>query len=142
MKSKRFCHTYETLLVASLCFSTKYVNHKWIIDAQTQRYAINCVKPTCILIHILRKVLIYKNIRIRHECEGGIEKFVPWINDWHHKACQLMTNGDQEGQIIYFHPQTNNRSFSCSPIRTTFYIGKREKGLKKILTWLRRNMVT
>ena len=25
-------------------------------------------------------------IRIHHECEGGIEKSVPRINVWHHKA--------------------------------------------------------
>ena len=29
-------------------------------------------------------------IRILHECEGGIEKSVPRITDWHHEACQVM----------------------------------------------------
>ena len=27
-----------------------------------------------------------KNINIHHECEGGIEKSVPRITDWHHEA--------------------------------------------------------
>ena len=30
--------------------------------------------------------------------EGGIEKFVPRITDWHHKACPAMTNGDPGGR--------------------------------------------
>ena len=41
------------------------------------------------------------NIRIHHECEGGIEKSVPRIDDWHHEACRVMTNGDREGQIFF-----------------------------------------
>ena len=28
-----------------------------------------------------------KNIRIYYECEGGIEKSVPRITDWHHVTC-------------------------------------------------------
>ena len=39
-------------------------------------------------------------VRIYHEWEGGIEKSVPRITDWHHEACRVMTNGDPEGQII------------------------------------------
>ena len=37
-----------------------------------------------------------KNIRICHEYEGGIEKFVPMITVWHHQAYRVMTNGDPE----------------------------------------------
>ena len=40
---------------------------------------------------------LYKNY---HECEGGIEKSVPRITDWHHEACRMMTNGDHEGRIF------------------------------------------
>ena len=29
-----------------------------------------------------------KTIKILHECEGGIEKSVPRITDWHHEACR------------------------------------------------------
>ena len=46
--------------------------------------------------------------RIHHECEGGIEKSVPRITDWHHEACQVMTNGDHEGRIFLSHPPINN----------------------------------
>ena len=35
-------------------------------------------------------------IRIYHECEGRIEKTVPRISVWHHKACLVMTNSDPE----------------------------------------------
>ena len=31
---------------------------------------------------------VVKNIRIYHECEGGIEVSFPRITDWHHKACR------------------------------------------------------
>ena len=47
-------------------------------------------------------------IRIYHKCEGGIEKFVLRIIDWHHEACRVMTNGDHEEQIFLSHPHTNN----------------------------------
>ena len=43
-------------------------------------------------------VYLYSNsdqtIRIYHECEGRIIKSVPRITVWHHKACQVMINGD------------------------------------------------
>ena len=41
-----------------------------------------------------------KHIRIYHECEGKIEKSVPRIAVWHHKARRVMTNSDPEGQIF------------------------------------------
>ena len=43
--------------------------------------------------------------------EGGIEKSVPRIAVWHHKACRVMTNGDPEGRIFLSYPQTNNGFF-------------------------------
>ena len=46
-------------------------------------------------------------IRIYHECEGKIEKFVLRIAVWHHEACQVMTNGDPEGQIFLSYPHMN-----------------------------------
>ena len=70
-----------------------------------------------------------ETIRIHHECEGGIEKFVPRITDWHHEACQVMTNGDCEGSIFLSHPHTNDGFFSCSPLNNSFYIGKTWKRL-------------
>ena len=63
---------------------------------------------------------MHKNIRIYHECEGGIEKSVPRITDWHHKACRVMTNGDPEGRIFYPILTRIIDSFSCSPLNTTF----------------------
>ena len=38
------------------------------------------------------------NISIHHECEGGIEKAILRITDWHHEACRVMTFNDHEGQ--------------------------------------------
>ena len=40
-------------------------------------------------------------IGIYHECEGRIEKFVPRIIGWHHKACQVMTSSDPEDGFYY-----------------------------------------
>ena len=57
-----------------------------------------------------RKILQEYKI-IYHECEGGIEKSAPMITDWHHEACQVMTNGDPKGQIFLSHPHTNNGFF-------------------------------
>ena len=54
-------------------------------------YQYSTVGPTV----MLKLVWI---IRIYHECEGRIEKSVPRINIWHHKACQVMKRGDIEGQ--------------------------------------------
>ena len=52
----------------------------------------------------------WKIIRIHHECEGGIEKSVLRITDWHHGACRVMTNDDHEGHIFSWpHLYTNNR---------------------------------
>ena len=49
------------------------------------------------------------NIRIHHECEGRIEKSVPSITNWHHKAYRVMTNGDREGCACI-----NNSHFNLS----------------------------
>ena len=54
---------------------------------------------------------LINNIRIYHECEGRIEKSVPRIAVWHHKACRLMTYGDPEGRIFLSYPHTNNGFF-------------------------------
>ena len=59
-------------------------------------------------------------IRIYHECDGGIEKPVPRITVWNHKACQEMTKGKVEGRIFLSHPHTQDRYISCSPLNITF----------------------
>ena len=56
----------------------------------------------------LSLVLIHGNIRIHHECEGGTEKSVWRITDWHHKACRVVTKGDHEGGIFLSHPHRYN----------------------------------
>ena len=89
--------------------------------------------------------LVYdvETIRIYHEYEGGIEKSVPRITDWHHEACQVMTIGDPEGRIFLSHPHTNYGFFSCSPLNTSFIFEKKlEKDFQKILNTLRCDMVT
>ena len=73
-------------------------------------------------------------MRIYHECEGGIEKSVPRITDWHHEACRVMTNGNPEGRIFLPHSHTNNGFFF---LLTTKYIilywEKHEKDFQKLL---------
>ena len=46
---------------------------------------------------------MYFILRIYNECEGRIEKSVPWITIWHHEARRLMTNGVPKllGLILY-----------------------------------------
>ena len=67
-------------------------------------------------------------IRIHHECEGGIEKSVPRITDWHCEACRVMAIDDRKGRIFFYPTLTWIMvSFSCSPLNTLFYIGKHEK---------------
>ena len=50
-------------------------------------------------------------IRVLHECEGGIEKSILRITNWHHEPCRVMTKGVPEGQIFLSHPHTNDESF-------------------------------
>ena len=59
--------------------------------------------------------------------EGGIEKSIPMITDWHHEACPVMTNGGRKGQIFLSHPHTNNGFFF---LLTTKYL---------ILYWINMN---
>ena len=77
-----------------------------------------------------------KHIRILHECEGGIEKSVTRITDWHHEACRVMTKGDHEGRIFLSHPQMNNGFFF---LLTTKYLILFWKNLKKTSrkSWIR-----
>ena len=82
-------------------------------------------------------------IRIYHECEGGIEKSVPRITDWHHEACRVMTNGDGEERIFLSHPHTNNGLFFSLTIKYLFlYWKKHEKDFQKILNTLKCDTVT
>ena len=70
-------------------------------------------------------------IRIHHECEDGIEKSVPRITNWHHKACRVMTNGFLLGQIFLSHPHTNNGFFFLAHHSLPhFILEKDEKDLK------------
>ena len=55
--------------------------------------------------------LFANTIRIYHECEGRIEKSLPRIVIWHHKACRVKTNGDPEGRIFLSYPHMNNGLF-------------------------------
>ena len=50
-------------------------------------------------------------LRIYHECDGGIEKYVPRITVCHYEACRVMINCDSEGPIFLSHPHTNNEFF-------------------------------
>ena len=50
-------------------------------------------------------------IRIYHECEGRIEKYVLRITVWHHEACRVIINGDPEGRIFQSYPHTKNGFF-------------------------------
>ena len=50
-------------------------------------------------------------IGIHHENEGGIEKSVPRITDWHHEACRVMAIGDRDRRIFLPHHHTHDGYF-------------------------------
>ena len=65
-------------------------------------------------------------IRIYRECEGGIEKSVSRITDWHHKACGAMANGNREGRIFLSHAHTNNELFFLLSTKYCIYLLKEQ----------------
>ena len=70
-----------------------------------------------------------KTISIHHKCEGGIEKSIPRITDWHHEACRVMTIGDREGRICLSHPHMINRFFFLLTTKCLNLFGKARKRL-------------
>ena len=64
--------------------------------------------------------LFAKIVRIYHENDNWIEKSVLRITDWHHKACQMMANGDRQGQIFLSHPHMNHGFFFLLSLNTAF----------------------
>ena len=66
-------------------------------------------------------MLCNDTIRIHHKCEGGIEKICPKINDWQHKACQVMTNYDCEEWIFLFY-STLTRKMDYVLLTTKYHI--------------------
>ena len=69
-----------------------------------------------------------ENIWIYDECEGGVEKSIPRITDWHHEAWGVMTNGDREGPIFLSNSHTNNGFF----LLTTKYLILYWKNMKRL----------
>ena len=65
------------------------------------------------------------NIRIRHKCEGGIEKSILRITVWHQEACRVMTNGDPEGWIFLCHPHINNGFFFLLTTKCPLFMFKK-----------------
>ena len=55
--------------------------------------------------------MMYEFNRIYHECKDGIEKSIPRITNWHHKACHVMITSDRQGRLFLSHPHTNNVLF-------------------------------
>ena len=51
----------------------------------------------------------WESIIINHDCEGGIEKFDPMINDRYREAGRVMINGDRERRLFLSHPHTNTK---------------------------------
>ena len=64
----------------------------------------------CLIFIDQRQTCIHvgKIIRIYHEYEGGKEKSILRITNWHHEFCQVMTKGDPKGSIYLSNPQTTN----------------------------------
>ena len=80
------------------------------IIEETTGLCTNIIQPSILILSQKFMIMILvRFLRIYHECEGRIEKFVPRITVWHHEACRVMTNGDPEGWIFLSYPHTNNR---------------------------------
>ena len=77
-------------------------------------------------------------IRIHHDGEGGIEKSIPGIIDWHHKACRVITNSDHEGWIFLSHLYTYNGLFFLHTIK--YDILNFKIGSQKLLNMLGCNI--
>ena len=92
-------------------------------------------------IYVENKVVPFNNrlclhtIRMYHECEGRIEKYVPRITVWHHEACRVITNGDSKGRIFLSYPHMNNGFFF---LLTTVFIHFK-KSFQNCLNTLRCN---
>ena len=71
---------------------------------------------------------LFRIIRMIHEYEGGIDKSIPMITDWHYETCRVMTNGDRKGWIFLSNIQTNNGLFF---LLTTYYHILYWKNMKK-----------
>ena len=99
-----FCSTTKKQATSVQSFSTSTINVKSLKDQ------------------------IAETLRIHHECQGGIEKSIWRIIDWHHEAWRVMTNGDREGQIFLSHPQTNIGFFF---LLTTIYLILNSKNMMK-----------
>ena len=82
----------------------------------------------------------YCNIRVHHECEGGIEKIILWITDWHYKACRVLTNGDREGRIFLSHPHANYGLFFLLTTKYLIFILENMKKASK-KSWIILNML-
>ena len=90
-----------------------------------------------------QKLTQVENIRIYHEYEGGIEKSVPRIGDWHHEACRVMKTSDLEQRIFLSHPHTNKEFFFLLSTKYLILYWKNvKKGFQKIMNSLRCDMVT
>ena len=77
-------------------------------------------------------------LRIYHECEGGIEKSEQRLNVWHHEACWVMANSNQEGCIFLSYPHMNKGFFFLLAISYRIFIfEKREKCFQRFLNTLR-----
>ena len=69
--------------------------------------------------------------------EGGIEKSVPRITDWHHEACRVMTISDCEGRIFLSHPHIHDRYFFLLTTKHLIFYWKDVKRLPETpkFTW-------
>ena len=55
--------------------------------------------------------LVFKNIKMYHECFCSVKLSYLRITDWHLEACRVMTTGDPEGRIFLSHLHTNKGFF-------------------------------
>ena len=86
----------------------------WLPVEKSTRLAFLLPLGFVVLVSVQINFHPYKNIRIYHEREGRIEKYVPRIPVWHYEACRVMTKGDPEGRIFYPTPKGGGGSLIFS----------------------------
>ena len=63
--------------------------------------SISIQRANQLLEKIIHAYLLSRSLSIYHDCEGRIEKLVPWIAVWHHEACRVMTKCDPKDGFYY-----------------------------------------
>ena len=87
------------------------------LEVSLSIFLARCARKICarpVNTGITRLTEVCKNIRVLHECQVWIDKSVPRVTFWHHKACRVMPNCDPRDRFVYPYLTRMMDSFSCT----------------------------